>query len=138
MLCLATQVEINTIASSFAALSGKASLLHTFLLGRFPLTGASPKNCPSNNPIEGIACAIAEASKMYCQAEPASTPKGGREVAVLFVCQADEGNVFDQRHLEFRLFEEHALPVLRATLAEVCSIPRRPPPLRCEPRPSKK
>jgi hypothetical protein len=114
------QVEINTIASSFAGLSEKASLLHTFLLGRVPLQGMSPSNCPANAPIDGIASAIAKASKLYCSAEPPPTPKSEpRNVAVLFVVQPDEGNVFDQRHLEFRLFEKHSTPVLRASLQEI-------------------
>lgn len=114
------QVEINTIASSFAGLSEKASLLHTFLLGRVPLQGMSPSNCPANTPIDGIASAIAKASKLYCSAEPSPTPKSEpRNVAVLFVVQPDEGNVFDQRHLEFRLFDKHSIPVLRASLQEI-------------------
>lgn len=80
----------------------------------------SYQNCPPNNPIEGIADAIGVASELYCKNEAFPTGKGkDRKVAVLFVVQPDEGNVFDQRHLEFRVFGRHSLPVVRATLAEV-------------------
>lgn len=113
------QVEINTIASSFAALSEKTSELHKFLLGRVALESQSPQDCPVNQPINVICNGIAEASKIYAKNEPALTPKSQRNIAVLFIVQKDEGNIFDQRHLEFRLFEKHSLPVIRATLAEV-------------------
>eukprot|EP00283_Hemiselmis_rufescens_P027054 CAMPEP_0173448260 /NCGR_PEP_ID=MMETSP1357-20121228/40390_1 /TAXON_ID=77926 /ORGANISM="Hemiselmis rufescens, Strain PCC563" /LENGTH=486 /DNA_ID=CAMNT_0014414751 /DNA_START=163 /DNA_END=1623 /DNA_ORIENTATION=+ len=114
------QVEINTIASSFAALSEKATLLHSFLLSRSPVPPLDPKNCPPNAPIDNIASGIAQASKLYEKAEPPATGgAGGRKIGVLFVVQPDEGNVFDQRHLEFRIFDKHSIPVIRATLAEI-------------------
>mmetsp|Transcript_30257 Transcript_30257/g.70666 ORF Transcript_30257/g.70666 Transcript_30257/m.70666 type:complete len:488 (-) Transcript_30257:370-1833(-) len=115
------QVEINTIASSFAALSEKATTLHSFLLSRSPVPPLDPKNCPSNAPIENIASGIAQASNLYAKSEPPATggAAGARRIGVLFVVQPEEGNVFDQRHLEFRLFDKHSLPVIRATLAQI-------------------
>ncbi len=38
---------------------------------------------------------------------------------VAFVVQAGERNVMDQRMLEFELWERHAVPCIRVTLAEV-------------------
>ena len=119
-LLVPKQVEINTIASSFAGLSGLVSLLHRFLLERLPVPGMSPADCPDNCPIDGIADGIAEACRRYAAAEPPSVPSAEpRKLAVLFVVQAGEGNVFDQRLLELRLWERAKLPVIRATLGEV-------------------
>lgn len=116
------QVEINTVASSFAGLSQRVTQLHQLLLGRFPLEGLTPENCPANNPVAGIAAGMAEALSLYKQTLPtksSATPDPMRQVAVLFVVQPNEGNVFDQRHLEFELWQTHQVPVLRATLSEI-------------------
>ena len=146
------QVEINTIASSFAGLSGLVSRLHRYLLQRAPVSGMDPANCPDNTPVDAIADGIADASRRYADAEPSPTPTAAaRRLAALFVVQvrlarrsgrlipglnppaatethwqAGEGNIFDQRLLELRIWERHGLPVIRATLGEVRPLPRPP------------
>jgi hypothetical protein len=82
------QVEINTIASSFAGLSGLVSLLHRYLLHRAPVSGMDPADCPDNTPVDAIADGIAEASRRYAAAEPPPNAEtAARRLAALFVVQ---------------------------------------------------
>jgi hypothetical protein len=85
------QVEINTIASSFAGLSGLVSRLHRYLLHRSPVSGMNPADCPDNSPVDGIADGIADASRRYADAEP-SPVVDARSLAVLFVVQVSLTN----------------------------------------------
>jgi len=111
------QVEINTVAASFFGLSERVTGLHRMLLGRLPLEGLRAEDCPENHPVSAIAAGIAETVRLY--KESVSVAGGEREVVCLFVVQGDEQNVFDQRHLEFALWDEHKLPVIRATMADI-------------------
>jgi len=113
------QVEINTIASSFGALSEKVSGLHRFLIGRVPGSGLNTDDLPPNAPIAGIARGLGDASKLYEATEPVRKGGEDRRIAVLFVVQPEESNVFDQRHVEFSLWDQYKIPVVRASLAEV-------------------
>jgi len=116
------QVEINTVAASFAGLSQRVTALHKMLLGRLPLEGLKAEDCPENTPISGIAAGIAEAVSLYKQTVPIEEEAAQdvvRTVACLFVVQPNEQNVFDQRHLEFELWGTHKVPVVRATLAQI-------------------
>mmetsp|Transcript_38786 Transcript_38786/g.56994 ORF Transcript_38786/g.56994 Transcript_38786/m.56994 type:complete len:538 (+) Transcript_38786:41-1654(+) len=119
------QVEINTVAASFAGLSQRVTAMHQMLLGRVPLQGLKAADCPENAPISGIAAAIAKAISLYTQTQPQVEKNGGEEeeegrrVACLFVVQPNEQNVFDQRHLEFELWGTHKVAVVRATLADI-------------------
>ena len=45
-----------------------------------------------------------------------STSRDERRVGCLFLVQPNEGNAFDQFHLEFELWGKHEVPVVRATL----------------------
>jgi hypothetical protein len=108
---LPKQVEINTVAASFFGLSQRVTGLHRTLLSRLPLEGLDAKDCPENSPVPDIAASIAKAISLY----------GGsrREVACLFVVQSDEQNVFDQRHLEFALWDNHQVPgTTRASIVD--------------------
>lgn len=116
---LPKQVEINTVAASFAGLSQRLTGLHKMLLSRLPLEGLSAADCPDNAPITGIAAGIAETVALYAQTVPAPAEVAARQVHCLFVVQPHEQNVFDQRHLEFELWDRHRVPVIRATLAEI-------------------
>jgi hypothetical protein len=90
-------------------------------LGRVALDGLRPSDCPDNAPISGIAQGIATALRLYKQekTQGTSTPSDERRVGCLFLVQPNEGNAFDQYHLEFELWEKHEVPVVRATLEEV-------------------
>ncbi len=109
------QVEINTIAASFFGLSQRVTGLHRTLLGRLPLKGLEVTDCPDNSPVSGIASSIATAIRLYSKSMQISN----QHVACLMVVQGDEQNVFDQRHLEFALWDNHQVPVIRATMAEI-------------------
>ena len=90
-------------------------------LGRVALDGLRPSDCPDNAPISGIAQGIATALRLYKQEKKqgTSTPSDERRVGCLFLVQPNEGNAFDQFHLEFELWGKHEVPVVRATLEEV-------------------
>lgn len=63
--------------------------------------------------LEKVSEAMAHAVSLYCYRTKASNP------TVLFVVQPEERNVYDQRLLEFTLFTNHGLRVIRRTLTEV-------------------
>jgi len=114
------QVELNTIASSFGTLSSVVYDLHKFLLARYETeipaikeyfgsptsySGALPDS-PSNVEIPN---GLAKAFKHY----------GKSDAIVLFIVQPGERNVIDQRGLEYVLWSEHKIRVVRKSLCEV-------------------
>ncbi|KAH9946065.1 glutathione synthase [Epithele typhae] len=109
------QVEFNTISSSFGALSENISKLHRHLVATTEYFNSSPllklENMPPNETIAGLAEGLATAHKTY----------GSPSAWVLFVVQAGERNVFDQRWLEYELLEKHSLRVIRQTLDELAT-----------------
>jgi glutathione synthase len=104
------QVEINTISSSFSSLSALTSNLHTFLESRI---GSSPaeEKCyiPENASLESLAKGIAKAWKLY----------NSKNAVVLMIVQPAEGNIFDQRWIEYGLFERYGIRLIRVTMKEV-------------------
>mmetsp|Transcript_30150 Transcript_30150/g.37164 ORF Transcript_30150/g.37164 Transcript_30150/m.37164 type:complete len:494 (+) Transcript_30150:133-1614(+) len=125
------QVELNTIASSFGCLSARVAKMHKFLLSRFAQdlpslrqryglsaeseTAASQlsSSLPENEADKKIPEALAKAVTCWLKTSSSNT------VAVLFVVQEGERNSFDQRWLEYELFETHGIVTLRRTLAQV-------------------
>jgi len=130
------QVELNTIASSFAGLAVNVAGLHSLLTQRFPkdvqpwidanrerVMGKHYTN-PNTNPDElgvptnpALTClpqAIHAAHERYAQRFP-PTPTTPQRV-VLFVVQDGETNTVDQRMLEFHLWQNHRVPVVRLSL----------------------
>ncbi len=101
------QVEINAIASAFGALGSRVTHMHRYLAERFGIHRAA--DLPENNAEQGLADAMATAWRHYDQAG----------AAVLFVVQPGERNVFDQRYLEHRLWNDHGIRVLRRSLAQI-------------------
>ncbi|KAI9913599.1 hypothetical protein PsorP6_005861 [Peronosclerospora sorghi] len=114
------QVELNTIASSFACISSLVSNMHSFLIRRletnipalkmqYSITSSDYSNgLPQNDAITELPRALAAAHKLY----------GVDDAVVLFVVQPNETNAIDQRLLEYNLWEHHNIRVLRRTLAE--------------------
>jgi glutathione synthase len=115
------QVEINTIAASFGALSTKHAEFMSYLMDRY---GSSDVNVcgdatskKSNTQIvpsealSSLASGIAAAVKQH--------PTCSHSKYVLFVVQPEERNFADHRHLELQLFHAHGLRVLRRTLAQI-------------------
>ncbi|EIW68118.1 hypothetical protein TREMEDRAFT_64014 [Tremella mesenterica DSM 1558] len=110
------QVEFNTIASSFGALSQRAGELHRYLArATNGYYNASPEmnrmsNYPENHSLELTAEGLSDAWKMY----------GRTRAAILFVVQPTERNIFDQRWLEYELMAKNdGLRVLRHTMREL-------------------
>ena len=84
---LAGQVELNTIASSFGALSTLVSGLHKHVLERAGRPDADLNRLPPNNAAAQLADAIIAAAAEF----------GDTEAAVLFVVQPNERNSYDQQ-----------------------------------------
>lgn len=111
------QVEFNTVSVSFGALSSKVSQLHTYL-AESNAYGPSGKNLQGKTSVSDsltkLADGLAVAQKEYLKENPA---KG--KVVVLFVVQPGERNVFDQRHVEYSLYENHQITSYRITLDKI-------------------
>jgi glutathione synthase len=127
------QVELNTIASSFASLACQIANLHTYLIQRFapfdpsvtefllqnqqsvvnvPASEAD-EGVPSNPTLVRLPFAMNVAAQRYKERfRPAKS-------VVLFVVQEGETNTVDQRMLEFRLFAQHQIPVVRLSLRQI-------------------
>ncbi|XP_021962634.1 glutathione synthetase isoform X2 [Folsomia candida] len=111
-LFVAKQVEINTISSSFGALSNVLVDLHRFVLTELGhLTEL--RNLPDNNALEGLCGGMLSAWKVYNQ--PMS--------AILFVIEDVTYNICDQRFHEFEIQRQNAkVRVIRNTLTEIATI----------------
>ncbi|KAG6580005.1 Glutathione synthetase [Phytophthora cinnamomi] len=115
------QVELNTISSSFACISSLVSGMHSYLIGRHGVgipaleknygIAATELECglPRNDAIKELPNALAAAHKHY----------GVKDAVVMFVVQPNEANAIDQRWLEYNLWEDHGVRVLRRTMADV-------------------
>jgi len=104
------QVEINTIASSFACLSQTISRLHAYLAAK----RGEPGTLPANEAGDGLAAGIAAAHRAYLECRRPALP-----VAAAMVVQPGERNQMDQRKLEHCLFDDHGLAVRRLTLKDL-------------------
>ncbi|WWC87112.1 glutathione synthetase [Kwoniella dendrophila CBS 6074] len=117
------QVEFNTIAASFGALSQRAGEMHRYLQkatnGYFSVSPhlTNPSNFPQNEPLRNLAAGLAEGWKAY----------GKKEAVILFVVQEGERNVFDQKWLEYELLESHGIPVIRHTFSELSKLAKIDP-----------
>ncbi len=162
------QVELNTIASSFAGLASTVARMHSFLtqrlegeLGQFLgeneravmgtdvdgsksvvlgdassasssssslddcFIGIAERGVPESPAMSRIPSAIAVAFDRYCtrfytdssNANATTTPTS--RPTVLFVVQPKETNTVDQRLLEFALWSNYKIPVVRMSLAEI-------------------
>ena len=138
------QVELNTISASFVSLAAKMSSLHTHLLSRLKDEGTDgvgsdleeclkailpadanasstyanlDSSLPPNASVSRVAAGIATAHKEYIKRH--SDKDEGALVAVVMIVQPNERNVVDQRGLEYALWREQRVPMVRATLAEV-------------------
>jgi glutathione synthetase len=97
------QVEFNTIASSFGGLSTRVSAIHRHLMQNewYPPAESrtiNDKTLPRNDTAVRLAEGISECHGLYQQQFKATG-----KVVVLFIVQANERNVFDQRILEEEL-----------------------------------
>ncbi|CAH1780470.1 unnamed protein product, partial [Owenia fusiformis] len=103
------QVEYNTIASSFAGLDTQVAKLHRYLASEMELEGVTDKLLETN-PVGGLASGIVKAWQLY----------GNEKAAVVFVLNASERNVYDQRWLEYAIYEQNSrIRVLRCTIQDM-------------------
>ncbi|KAF2819113.1 glutathione synthetase large chain [Ophiobolus disseminans] len=114
------QVEFNTIASSFGGLSSQVSALHRHLLtiNAYPSSTSSlitADTLRQSKSASSLAKGLAAAHKAY------GPSKTSRPLCVVFVVQDSERNVFDQRHLEYALLEEHGVRSFRLPFGETRS-----------------
>ncbi|PWW78075.1 glutathione synthase [Tuber magnatum] len=110
------QVEFNTIASSFGALSTRVSELHRHLarVGAYPPDSIiKAENIPVSPALQELAKGLAVAYKAY------GSGGDGRSTAVLMIIQPGDKNIFDQRWLEYELLEKHSVQTYRISLTDV-------------------
>ncbi|PRQ42102.1 putative glutathione synthase [Rosa chinensis] len=97
---LLLQIEMNTISSSFAGLSGLVGKLHRSLLSNYgEFLGLDSKRIPDNAAVSQFSMALARAWTEY------NNPRA----VVLFVVQAEERNMYDQHWLSTTLKEKYPL-----------------------------
>lgn len=117
------QVEFNTISSSFGALCTRVSELHRYLYrtGAYAATSEflCAKNMPENEALDTLTDGLADAHQHYTS----ETLRRAHETqpSILFVVQPNERNTFDQRAIEYKLFEKHGISVVRASLEDLCT-----------------
>lgn len=104
-----TQVELNTIASSFGCLSTLVARGHRYLLGRLGASAAELAALPEHNAMDAIVDAMGAAAADY------GAPGG----VMVMVVQPGERNAYDQQWLQTRLWERHGVRTLRRSLAQV-------------------
>jgi glutathione synthase len=112
------QVEFNTIASSFGGLSAKVASLHKYLssIEAYPKDASSiiaRSSPPPSKSITSLAGGLAAAHKAY------GASQKSRNLCVIFVVQDPERNVFDQRHLEYELFDHHGIRSFRLPFQKI-------------------
>lgn len=130
------QVELNTIASSFAGLASSVANLHGFLTERMEKDGrlnqfleenhrcvngsdggsGDARGVPESPAMTQLPLAVSVAHDRYCQR---FVTGAGTRPTVLFVVQPNETNTVDQRLFEFALWKKHKIPVVRMSLAEI-------------------
>jgi hypothetical protein len=93
------QVELNTISSSFSSLSSLVSKLHAYLFTSSELPtksmvqGTTILELPKNDSMESVARGLFRAWELY----------DSEQSVVIMVVQPNEGNIFDQRWIEYEL-----------------------------------
>lgn len=116
------QVELNTIASSFGALSTRISEMHREL-GAMGLINFSDNeimddkdiNIPINNALNEIANGLAIGHKAFLSL----TGLTDEECSVAMIVQPNERNFSDQRLVQYQLWKVYKVRCFRVTLLEV-------------------
>eukprot|EP01118_Nematostelium_gracile_P011732 TRINITY_DN4212_c0_g1_i2.p1 TRINITY_DN4212_c0_g1~~TRINITY_DN4212_c0_g1_i2.p1 ORF type:complete len:366 (-),score=97.44 TRINITY_DN4212_c0_g1_i2:122-1219(-) len=103
------QVEINTIASSFSNLSSFTSQLHRFLISKLNIEEYSIEKIPENPTLKTLPDVFAKAFALF----------GNPNAVVMMIIHPNENNAFDQRWLEYNLWEMHKIRMIRRSLKDV-------------------
>ncbi len=99
------QVEFNTISNSFLFLTQRMYKLHQHMSYFVPCGGTLAEN----NTLDEAVAAIAEVVQYYDKSN----------ACILMVVQDREQNLFDQRGLEYSLWEKFGIPTVRLSLEQV-------------------
>ena len=116
------QVEVNTVSTSFMALSTRVAQMHRHNVEYFAkirekyIDSSLNREASLRDDVLPRNDALASAAATLAAGHAAA---GDTNARVLMVVQPGETNVFDQRLLAETLFREHGVRVTRATLAEI-------------------
>lgn len=91
--CKIKQVEINTVATSFAALATVTSQYHRYILGEMGYTKEACERIPENNAIIGFCNGLIHAWELY----------NDMNAIILFIVEDVTYNISDQRFHEFQV-----------------------------------
>jgi len=106
------QVEFNTISAAFSSLSPATTQMHKYVLATNKVEGYDAKNIPDNKCGSSLPATIALALKHYCQAT-------NTKAVVMMVVQEGERNAFDQRGIEYGLWQNDNVQTIRRTLMDI-------------------
>ncbi|XP_014477401.1 PREDICTED: glutathione synthetase-like isoform X2 [Dinoponera quadriceps] len=105
------QVEINTIASSFAGIASITSQYHKYILAELGYAEKT-KNIPENNSLTGFCNGLTTAWKLY----------NNKEAIILFVVEDVTYNICDQRFHEFEIRRLNPqIKIIRRSLTSLIS-----------------
>ncbi|XP_011139073.2 glutathione synthetase-like isoform X1 [Harpegnathos saltator] len=105
------QVEINTIASSFAGIASITSQYHKYILAELGYTEKA-RSIPENNALTGFCNGLVAAWKLY----------NNKEAIILFVVEDVTYNICDQRFHEFEIRRLNPeIKVIRRSLTSLVS-----------------
>lgn len=103
------QVELNTIASSFAGIATVISEYHKYILSELDHAD-KVENIPENNPIMGLSKGLIHAWELY----------DDKKAAILFVVENITYNICDQRFHEFEIRKLNSdIKVIRKSLRQL-------------------
>lgn len=105
------QVELNTIASSFAGIATAITEYHRYILKELDLEDRL-MNIPDNNALSGLCDGLIEAWKLY----------NNEKAAILFVVEDTTFNICDQRFHEFEIRQRNSgIKIIRKSLGTLAS-----------------
>lgn len=108
-------VEINCIASSFGSHATNTSQMHKFLATHPAYNlDVDINRLPPNNALADIAKGIYLAHDIFIQRYKVTTP-----CATVMIVQPGEHNAYDQYVLQAKLWAEHSVDLVRASLLDV-------------------
>ncbi|KAL6257037.1 hypothetical protein P5V15_011972 [Pogonomyrmex californicus] len=110
--CKIKQVEINTVASSFAALATLTSKYHKYILGELGYAKETYEQIPENNALTGFCKGLIFAWELY----------NNPEAVMLFVVEDVTYNICDQRIHEFQIRQLcPKIKIIRRSLTNLAS-----------------
>ena len=113
------QIEFNTVSVSFGGLSTKIGQLQSFLNStgfydeKYNFKYYDDDELPISSSVSDIAQGLADGNYYY------NGEADNKDTIILFVVQPKERNCFDQRAVEYALFQEHGIRSFRVTLEDV-------------------